>query len=239
MYKGKKFLGVIVARGGSKGIPRKNIKELCGKPLIGYTIDVANTSLHLDRVVVSTDDQEIFSISKGLGANVPFIRPSELATDKSTSLEVLQHAINWLKDNIGEEYDYTMLLQPTSPLRTVEDIDDCIKKIVDTGADSVFTMKKLVDFSLPKLKILDGDRIVSFLEDEEKQSKSRDMAGPAIYKRNCAVYLTRTSLIMKGEQFGKDSRACIVPEERSVDINEPFDFELAEFLIKKQLKYGE
>ena len=124
VYKNKKILGVITARGGSKGIPRKNIKELNGKPLIAYTIESAKDSNYLTRCIVSTDDEELLKSTKQHSADVPFIRPAELAQDKSTSMEVVQHALKWLKENNGEEYDYLMILQPTSPLRTSEDIDE-------------------------------------------------------------------------------------------------------------------
>ena len=233
MYKDKTILGVITARGGSKGIPGKNIKDLGGKPLIAWTILAAKNSQFLDYFLVSTDDAEIAEVSKKYDAPVPFMRPAELATDSAKSVPVVQHAVNWLKDNGGREFDYVMILQPTSPFRTAEDIDASIEKIVDTGADSVMGMKKLVDFSPAKLKILDGDRILPFLEDEWRESAARSELRD-LYKRNCAIYLTKTELIMVGDLFGRDSRAYVMPEERSVDINTPFDFELAESLSKKQ-----
>lgn len=235
-YKDKRTLGVITARGGSKGIPRKNIKELCGKPLIAYTIEATRASKYLTRCVVSTDDAEIVQIAKEHGGDVPFIRPAEFAQDKSGSVEVVQHALNWFKDHEGQEFDYAMILQPTSPLRTAEDIDASIAKIVDTGADSVMSMVELTDFSLKKLKRLEGDLIVPFMEDEGKTSAARGEL-ERVYKRNCAIYLTRAELIMKGDLFGKVSRAYVMPRERSVDINEPIDFELAEFLMKKKLTH--
>lgn len=235
MYNNKTCLGVIPARGGSKGIPRKNIKELGGKPLIAWTIEASRASKLLDYLVVSTDDEEIAAVARSCGALVPFMRPKDLATDSARALPVLQHAISWIKEHDGRSFDYCMMLQPTSPLRLPEDIDRSIEIIVDTGADSVFSMKKLVDFSLAKLKVLgEGGRILPLAEEKKGESKPRSELGATIYKRNCAVYLTKTDLIMRGDMFGVDSRAYIMPEERSVDINEPFDFELAEFLIKKK-----
>ncbi|MFC1612670.1 cytidylyltransferase domain-containing protein [Patescibacteria group bacterium] len=233
MYKEKTTLGIITARGGSKGIPRKNVKLLAGFPLIAYTIKAAQNSKYLDYFLVSTDDDEIAEISKQYGALVPFMRPDELATDKARAMPVLQHAVNWLKENQGREFDYIMMLQPTSPQRAAEDIDSSIEKIVDTGADSVFSMKKMTDLSLKKLKVLEGDRILPLTEDEGKESSPRDELCQDIYKRNCAIYLTKKELILGGDLFGKDSRAYIMPEERSIDINEPSDFDLAEFLMTK------
>lgn len=232
-YQGKKTIGIITARGGSKGIPRKNIKQLAGKTLIAYTIEAARASQCLTRCIVSTDDEEIASVARTYGAEVPFMRPAELAQDKSGSIEVVQHALQWLKEQEGQTFDYAMILQPTSPFRTAGDIDACIKKIVDTGADSVMSMMELTDFALKKLKRLEGDLIVPFVEDEGRTSAARsDLA--KVYKRNCAIYLTRTDLIMKGDLFGQVSRPYVMPRERSVDINEPVDFELAEFLMQRK-----
>ncbi|MCK4554420.1 acylneuraminate cytidylyltransferase family protein [Candidatus Parcubacteria bacterium] len=231
MYKDKKILGVITARGGSRGIPRKNIKPLAGKPLIAYTIEAAKKSKHLTRCIVSTDDQEIADISQRYGADIPFIRPAELAQDHSASMGVVQHALKWLKENQGEEYDYLMILQPTSPLRTAKEIDECIKKAIETNADSVMSMVELVDFSLKKLKRIENDLILPLVEDEGATSSQRQDA-EKVYKRNCAIYLTRAELIMQGDLFGRISRPYIMPEERSVDINKPIDFELAEFWLK-------
>lgn len=232
MYRGKKIIGIITARGGSKSVPQKNIKVLADKPLIVYTIFAAKGSRYLTRSIVSTDDDEIAKIALKYDGEVPFIRPAELARDDSGSVEVAQHAIKWLKENQNEEYDYVMILQPTSPLRTAEDIDACIEKIVDTGADSVMSMKELVDFSLKKLKKIENDVILPLVEEEDKQS-SRRQDLERVYKRNCAIYLTKTELVMKGDLFGKVSRPYIMPAERSVDINKASDFEIAEFWIKK------
>ncbi|MFC1678237.1 cytidylyltransferase domain-containing protein [Patescibacteria group bacterium] len=232
MYKNKKILGLITARGGSKGIPGKNIRLLAGKPLIAHTIEAAKKSQLLSRCIVSTDDKEIADISRSFGADIPFMRPAELAQDKSTSMEVVQHAIQWLRQEQGQDYDYLMILQPTSPLRTASDIDECIKKAIDTNADSVMSMYELVDLSLKKLKKIENDYILPLVEDEGVFSSRRQDQG-RVYKRNCAIYLTRVSLLEEGDMFGKISRPYIMPAERSVDINELTDFEIAEYFINK------
>ncbi|MFH1662278.1 MAG: NAD(P)-dependent oxidoreductase [Candidatus Falkowbacteria bacterium] len=231
MYKDKKILGIITARGGSKGIPKKNIKNLAGKPLIAYTIEAAKKSALLTRCIVSTDSEEIADIAREYGADIPFIRPDDLAQDNSTSIDVVKHALNFLKNYKGEEYDYLMILQPTSPLRSAKDIDECVKKIVDTNADSVMSMFELVDFSLKKLKKIENDIIMPIEEEGKESSQRQDLT--KLYKRNCAIYLTKTDLIMQGDLFGKDSRAYVMPEKRSIDINKPIDFEIAEFFINK------
>lgn len=232
MYKGVSILGVIPARGGSKSVPGKNIKPFGGKPLITYTIKAAQQSRHLTSFLVSTDDDRIAAIAREYGAPVPFQRPAELAQDHSEGLKVIQHAVEFLRQACNERYDYVMVLQPTSPLRTADDIDRCIEKIVDTGCDSVMSMVEIVDFSPKKLKKIEDDTIVPLFEDEGRTSAQRH-ALPKVYKRNCAIYLTRTDLILQGDLFGKVSRPYLMPPERSVDINTPADFELASLHLSR------
>lgn len=233
MYNNKKILAVITARGGSKGIPRKNIKDLGGKPLIAWTIEAVRQSKYLDDCVLSTDDLEIANVAKQYGCRAPFMRPAELATDQAKSIPVVQHTLNWLKENERKDFDYVMILQPTSPFRVAEDIDEAIKKAVETDADSVMSMVKLVDFSAPKLKIIDGDIIKPWAEVEGKQSASRNELKD-VYKRNCAVYLTKVSVLMSGDLFGQVSRAIVMPALRSVDINTPDDFDYADWLANNK-----
>lgn len=234
MYKNKKILGLITARGGSTSIPKKNIAMLGGKPLIWHTILVAQKSALLTRTIVSTNDEEIAAVCRGYRAEVPFMRPQELARDDTPHIPVVQHALQWFRDTGGEAYDYVMILQPTSPLRTSEDIDAAIRKAVDTDADSVMGMVLLVDFDPIKVKRIEDDAILPMFTDEGPSS-ARRQAGQAAYKRNCAIYLTKTDCIMQGDLFGKTSRAYIMPSERSVDINEPHDLEFAEFLLSKKV----
>ena len=230
MYKNKKILGLITARGGSTSIPNKNLAPLLGKPLIWYTIRAAQKSQLLTHTVVSTDSEEIASICREHGTEVPFLRPSELAQDDTPHLPVVQHALEWLKAHEGQEYDYVMILQPTSPLRIAEDIDEAIKNAVDTDADSVMGMVALSDFDPRKVKKIVGGVIASMFEDEGAQS-ARRQRGQEAYKRNCAIYLTKTGHIMNGDLFGPVSRPYVMPAERSIDINEPHDLAYAEFLL--------
>ena len=231
MYKNKKILGIITARGGSKGIPRKNIKKLNGIPLIGYTINAALKSKFLTKFIVSTEDSEIASISEKYGATVPFIRPMNLAGDNSKGIDVLIHALKWFKDNQNEEFDYLMVLQPTSPLRSCKDIDECIKKIINSNADSVMSVYEMVDFSLEKLKKIEEDMILPLIKDEGHLSEQRQNLNK-VYKRNGSIYLTKTNIIMKEDLFGEISRPYIMPPELSIDINTPIDFKFTEFILK-------
>ncbi len=234
MYNNKKILGLITARGGSKSIPKKNIKEILGKPLIAYTIEQALKSKYLTKTIVSTDDDEIIKVAREYKADAPFVRPKEFAQDNSPHIDVVLHALDWLRKNQGEEYDYLMILQPTSPLRSSEDIDNAIKKAVDMDADSVMSMVELIDFDLKKLKVVEESTgLISPCVSEEGKTSAFRQKAPKIYKRNCAIYLTKTEILRKGDLFGEKSFAYIMPPERSLDINEPFDFELAEIFISK------
>lgn len=230
MYKNKKILGLITARGGSSSIPKKNIVPLAGQPLIAHTIKAAQNSRLLTRTVVSTDDLEITAVAKEYGADIPFQRPAELAQHDTPHLPVVQHALQWLKEQQGEDYDYVMILQPTSPLRTAADIDAAIVKAIDTDADSVMSKVEIIDFDPAKIKRIENDLILPMFGDEGAQS-ARRQSGQKAYKRNCAIYLTKTEHIMKNDLFGQVSRPYLMPAERSVDINEPFDLQLAELLL--------
>lgn len=227
-----RVLGVITARGGSRGIPRKNLADVAGKPLIAFTIDAARASRLLTRCIVSTDDEDIADTARNMGADVPFMRPAELASDTAGSVDVVRHALQWLRENGRQEFDYVMILQPTSPFRTGEDIDACIRIAADTGADSVMSMAEVPDFAPQKLKLLDGDRIRPYLQDEGKQSAHRSET--PVYKRNTAIYLTKTSCIEVGDLFGADSRAYVMPRERSIDINDDVDLAFARFLASRR-----
>ncbi len=231
MYKERRILAVITARSGSKGIPNKNIKLMNGKTLIEYTIEAALGSKYLTKTIVSTDSEEYQKIALSFGAEVPFLRPSELSSDTAKSIDVIKHAINFF-ENKDEFFDYIMILQPTSPLRTSGDIDEAIKIIIEKDADSVMSMVKLEDFSIPKMKLIDEDGLILPLVIDEGAYSSRRQDEPDVYKRNCAIYLTKTELIKSGNLFGSKSYAYIMPVGRSVDINSLLDFEFAEFLLK-------
>ncbi len=188
-------------------------------------------SKFLTNFIVSTEDLEISRISKCYGASVPFIRPMNLAKDDSKSIDVLIHALKWFKDNQNDEFDYVMVLQPTSPLRSSKDIDECIKKIINSNADSVISVYELTDFSLEKLKKIEEDMILPLIKDEGPLSKPRQNLNK-VYKRNGAIYLTKTNIIMKEDLFGEISRPYIMPPELSIDINTPIDFKFTEFILK-------
>lgn len=233
----KKVLGIITARGGSKGIPRKNIKELGGKPLIAYTIQAVKESKLMTHCIVSTDDEEIAEVCRKWGAEVPFLRPAELALDTTKHLPVLQHAVQFMEQKLGIQFDYVVNLQPTSPFRLAEDIDGTIQMLIDTNADSALSMVEVDENHPIKMKkIIDG-KILPFSIPEPEGMRRQDF--PPAYKRSGAVYvLQRNNLMEKNIQYGENLVAYIVPKERSIDIDDELDWIKAEYMIKKLRENG-
>jgi len=224
------ILAIIPARGDSKGIPRKNIKNLNGKPLIFYTIREAKKSKFLSRIVVSTDDEKIANVSRHYGV-VVVKRPKKLSTDSSTSISVLKHAIINLKKTKKFIPDIIVVLQPTSPLRNAADIDGAIKKFLHLKCDSVISMTKVS--SLPYwIYELRGNMAKNIIKKPKKVHRRQD--GQKFYQINGAVYVTSKNMIMNHNTiFGKKISAYIMPQERSVDLDTMIDFKLAEILMKK------
>jgi len=225
------LLAVIPARGGSKGIRRKNIRMLNGKPLVFYTINVANNCDFIGDVVVSTDDEEISSLSIDFGAQVPFIRPSSLATDETPSYDVVKHALLKMESQTNVLYDAVMMLQPTCPLRTVEDIDNSIRIFQSTGADSVVSVVELSDKHPFRMKRLIGDRLINYIDQGFEDMRPRQSL-PKVYIRNGAIYVsTRRSFLSSESLVGEDCRAYLMPDSRSVNIDSEVDMLLAEKLL--------
>lgn len=219
-------VAIIPARGGSKGIPRKNLRKLVDKPLIAYTIEAAKESKLIDRIIVSTDDEQIREMSKLYGAEVPFLRPRKLARDDTPMLPVVQHAVRFLERN-GEKIGAVVLLQPTSPLRTKDEIDEAIRKLLKTTADSVISVCETKAHQ--KLFTLDKDKLICYSGDETVTSRQKL---PKMYALNGAIYVVKRDVLMKGNTlYGKDVRAIVMTEERSVDIDTPFDFFIAESIL--------
>jgi CMP-N-acetylneuraminic acid synthetase len=224
-------LGVIPARGGSKGIPRKNLYNLCGKPLIGYTIKAAFKASALTRFIVSTDSDEIAETAKEYGANVPFRRPSELATDSSLAADVMKHAIIEMEKLNGIIYDTLVMLQPTTPLRTPEDIDNAVQKLHSTGCDTVITMKDVGATHPARMYKIVNDKLVSIMDEGTALRPRQELQH--IYIRSGDVYACRRSVIFdQGSLIGKDCRPIIIPSKRAVNIDSMDDVILAEYYLK-------
>ena len=223
------IISIIPARGGSKGIPRKNIKLLNGKPLISYSIDASNSCSLIDDTYVSTEDAEISEISKGNNAEV-IERPDELAGDDSSSIDVILHVLDYL-ENKGELPDLFVLLQPTSPLRTSEDIEASINSFLESDCDSLVSVCELDHRSLLNFSLEDG-----FLVQNNNESlfNSRRQDIPTHYSLNGAIYITTPEFIRKNKSFYSDKTIPhVMSKEKSIDIDTSFDFKLAEFLLNE------
>ncbi|MFC7057714.1 cytidylyltransferase domain-containing protein [Halovenus salina] len=220
------------ARSGSKGVSEKNIREIRGKPLIHYTIEAAIGSERLSSFLVSTDSEEYAEIARDAGASVPFLRPAELAQDDSPTIDAVKHAVTEFEAENDSRVDATVLLQPTTPLRTAEDIDSAIETFFDSSADSLITCYETVDTHPNYMYEDDTDRRVVALRDQAEVPDRRQEFKP-VYLRNGAVYVsTREVLFDRGRVYTDNPAAYIMPKERSVNIDEPFDFKLAKLLIE-------
>lgn len=235
------ILAIIPARGGSKGIPKKNIKELVGKPLIAYTIEEAKKSKYINRIIVTTDSKEIAEIANKYGAEIPFIRPEELSQNATLDLPVFQHCLNWLKDNESYLPDIIVHLRPTAPLRQTEHIDFGIEVMLKNikEADSVRSVAK-VDAHPLKMWRLEGDRLSSFIpEDVYKIKESYNMPRqklPSAFIQNGSVDVIKKDTIMKQNSMtGKNIFGFEMKGEESINIDNILDFMIAEILIKKRL----
>ena len=223
-----KILGIIPARGGSKGIPSKNIKELDGMPLIAYTIKAALNS-NLTHVIVSTDSQTIADIAISYGANVPFLRPDNLATDTASSMPVAIHGLLEMEKLFECQYDAVMLLQPTTPFRTTEDINNAISLLIEKETDSVISVVDVGGTHPARMKYLKEGLLIDPPFCEEKENQNRQELEP-MFIRNGAIYLSKRNVLLKGTYKGDSCAALIMPNNRSVNIDTIFDFEYAEWL---------
>jgi CMP-N,N'-diacetyllegionaminic acid synthase len=229
-----RILGIIPARGGSKGIPRKNIRPLAGKPLIGWTIEAALNSKVCERLLVSTDDPEIAAVAQEFGADAPFLRPPSLSSDTATSLSVVEHAIDWIHDNSVETFSHVLLLQPTSPLRTAEDIHNAVTIVKQTDAAVVSVCEPQHHPYL--LKIIREYGTLGNLMPEATQC-TRRQEFPPVFALNGAIYIISLDGIRKEKTFTPEKTfPYIMPPERSLDIDTPWDFFLAEQIIKGKMK---
>lgn len=230
-----KILGLIPARGGSRGIPRKNIIPVAGKPLIAYTIEEAIKSRYIDRVIVSTDDEEIAEISKKYDAEVPFMRPKELAGDDTPDLPVFIHTLKWLKDNQDYIPNLIVHLRPTSPLRKVEHIDEAIKILKSNkNADSIRGV--CIPYQTPfKMWMIKGrymKPLLKFKKIKELYNTPRQLL-PPVYWQNGHIEVTRYETIMKKHSMTGDKiLPYIMDPEYSIDIDSELNIKLTEIILK-------
>lgn len=228
MYKGHVIVCVIPARGGSKGLPGKNIKMLCGKPLIAHTIKQAMQSKYIDRVIVSTEAEEIARISLEYGAEVPFIRPMELAGDSVATVDVLLHAMNWLESR-KYLFDILVLLHTTTPMRSVEDIDKSITLLVEEKADNIFSVTEA--HRNPYFNMVETNKNGYATLAKQGDFTTRQ-AAPLIYDMNSSIYVWWKEMLKEKKKIFLDkTRIYVMPKERSIDIDDHIDFKIAEMMM--------
>jgi CMP-N-acetylneuraminic acid synthetase len=225
-----RVLGVVTARGGSKGIPGKNTRLLGGKPLLAWTAESAKRATGLARVILSTDDEEIASVGRTCGLEVPFMRPAELADDRTPTLPVLQHAVAWCEER-GDRYDSICLLQPTNPFRPSDLIDRCIAELERSGADAVVTVSAVpADYNPHWVYFADADGALRIATGESTPISRRQDLPPAVHREG-SVYVTRRDVLVGGSLYGSRLVGVEVDASRGVNLDTLEDWARAEAMI--------
>ena len=232
MIGSKRVIAIIPARGGSKGIPGKNIKVFFGKPLIAWTIESAKGSRYIDSVVVSTDNDDIARISKTLGAEVPFKRPAEIAKDDSSVMDAITHCLDWL-ESTDQIYDIVVLLQPTSPLRVCTDIDGAIESLVKRGADAIVSVSECDHPPEWTGKLPEDLNMKDFIDKNVKGRNRQDL--DVSYRINGCIFVSDTGHIRRFKDwYGPMTFAYITSKDSSIDIDNDLDFKLAELILSNR-----
>lgn len=227
MINDKKVLAIIPARGGSRGVPRKNIRSLAGKPLIAWTIEEAKKSKYIDRLILSSEDDEIIKVAKKYGCEVPFVRPVQLSQDNSLGIDPVIHALEEI-----EGYDYVVVLQPTSPLRLVEDIDGCIDRILETNSTACVSVTEPNASPYWMYKVNEKGNMQPLIKQEELITRRQEL--PTVYTLNGAVYIAEIDWLKKSRSFlTEETVAFLMSKNRSYDIDTEEDFLLCEWLLNR------
>lgn len=232
MIKDKKILAIIPARGGSKGILNKNIIDLCGKPLIAYSIEEALKTKYIDKVFVSTDSEKIKDISLNWGADVPFMRSDELSSDSAKSIDVVLHCLEYF-NNVDEYYDYVILLQPTSPLRNCKDIDDALEMIINKNGSSLVSVCP-VEQNPVLMRTIENDRMNEIVNCQKDNLRRQEL--PEFYIFNGAIYINSVQMLYNEKAFvNENTIPYVMDKNKSIDIDEPKDIVLAEFFLRNNI----
>lgn len=231
MINGKSVIAIIPARAGSKGLPGKNIKALCGKPLIAWSIEAGLKSKYIDELVVSTDSNEIADIARKYGANVPFIRPEYLASDTASSFTVIKHCLDYYS-NLNKVFNYVALLEPTSPLREVSDIDDALSQLDNSKYRSIVSVARTESQNPAFLLRLERDnKITGYLDYEIKIKRRQEIED--IYYLEGTIYAAETEYLLNKESFyGDQTMGYIVPKYKALEIDDIYDFIMVEAIMK-------
>lgn len=233
MYNNKTFLAIIPARSGSKGLPNKNIKNLCGKPLIAWSIESAKQSKYLDEIMLSTDSEKIAKIAREFGANTPFLRPLNLAQDTTSTFEVVKHTIDFYKNELKKEFDFIVLLEPTSPLREVCDIDNAVKLLLDNSkAEAIVGICKTQGQNPVFLvNMAENGFISGYANENMKVIRRQDIKD--VYFFEGTIYISKTDTLLEKKTFyHKKTLGYEVPKFKSLEIDDIYDFVMVEALMK-------
>lgn len=234
MIDGRKVLALITARGGSKGLPGKNVRELGGHPLIAWSISAGLASELVDDLVVSTDSPEIASVAEKYGAQVPFMRPDALAGDTATSMDAVAHALSWLRD-AGREYDYLVLLEPTSPLREASDIDAALRRLVDSRSVSIVGVCRAETVHPAFMyRVGSGEKLIPYVDGSSPETLRRQDTEPLFFLEG-SVYASRLpDLLERGGFYHADTIGYEVPKWKAPEIDDMVDFLLVEAIIRER-----
>jgi N-acylneuraminate cytidylyltransferase len=227
MIKGKTVLAITPARGGSKGIPRKNITQVGGKPLIAWTIEEAKKSRYIDRLILSSEDDETIEVAKTWGCEVPFKRPIELAQDDTPGIDPVLHALETLPI-----YDYVILLQPTSPLRNRDDIDSSLERCLSANANACVSVTEVAENPYWMYTIAEDGAMHQLMQTDNVFSRRQDL--PKVYKLNGAVYVAKCEWLTRSRSFvSSETIAYVMPSHRSLDIDNELDMSILGMIIRK------
>lgn len=235
MINGKSVIAIIPARSGSKGLPGKNIKELCGKPLIAWSIEAGLGSQYIDEVMVTTDSEEIARIARAFGASVPFIRPTELASDTATSMDVIRHVLNFYENKLHKVFDYTVLLEPTSPLRTKEDIDNAVAQLLENPQASAVVGICKTESQNPAFLVKKNinNFLVGYGNLDMKILRRQDIND--VYFFEGSVYVSDTvTLLTKNTFYHENTLGYEFPKWKSIEIDDLDDFIMVEALMTQK-----
>lgn len=230
LYKNKRILSIIPARGGSKGIPHKNIMPILDKPLIAYSIEESQKSKYIDCTLVSTDDHEIKKVSLNYGASVPFLRPEELSSDSAKSIDVVLHGVEYFNIQ-GEKFDYVVLLQPTSPLRKAKDIDEAIELLLKKEGKSLVSVCESEDNPV-LMRTIENEKLVPIVK--FGGSDLRRQLLPKVYTFNGALYINQVDMLFREKTFvNEETIPFIMDRYKSIDIDDILDAKLVEVILKE------
>ena len=242
MIGNKKLLAIVTARGGSKRLPGKNTLKLAGKPMIAWSIEAALESKFIDKVLVTTEDEDIANIAREFGAEVPFMRPNELASDSASSIDAVIHAIQALKDLHSDSYEYIILLQPTSPLRTSQHIDEAVGLLLDRNAEGIVSICEADNLKMKANPFPVGmdENGKIYKKSDHSSTNKRDLHSNGKefdkeYRINGAIYLCKTSVLIKELTFFHGtSYAYVMDPSESIDIDYDYDYKKCELIINNR-----